>query len=135
MAESNTTPSAEGLEKLLANPDLLRSIGSLMGAASSAETPPVDGLSRVLSDPTLMAKLPQVIEMIKPVLQNETPTTPPEAPSGESVPTIAHPGAPRRNCRDDLLLALKPFLSPERAAAIDTLLRLGQLGSVLQALK
>lgn len=134
MAEPSATPSTESLEKLLSNPELIRTIGSIMGAPSesSPDAPADDGLSRVLSDPELMAKLPKVVEMLKPMLQSTPAST---STPAESIPTAARPSAPPHSCRDDLLLALKPFLSPERAATIDVILRLGRLGSVLQALK
>ncbi len=139
MAEPTTTPMPEGLEKLLANPDLLRTIGTIMGAPTPEKgqgAPDVDGLSRVLSDPEMMAKLPQIMEMLKPMMQSTSTQESVPTAAQESVPAAAHPVvAPPHNCRDDLLLALKPFLSPERASAIDMLLRLGRLGSVLQTLK
>ncbi|MBQ9784149.1 MAG: hypothetical protein IJW29_01475 [Clostridia bacterium] len=136
MAEPNATPTPEGLEKLLSNPDLIRTVGALMGGtptASDAENPAADGLSRVLSDPELLSKLPQVMEMLKPALQGVAQESTPEA---ESLPVSALPSVkPPHSHRDDLLLALKPFLSPERAQKVDMLLRLERLGSVLQVLK
>lgn len=127
----NTAPISENLEKLLSDPTLLRTIGSALGAdaaptsdgADNTDTSPAaDGLSKVLSDPALMAKLPQVIEILKPMLQStaSADTTAPKPPQSP---------------RDDLLLALKPFLSRERAATVDTILRLARLGNVLQSLK
>lgn len=120
MAEPTAFPTSDGIEKLLSNPDLLRTVIGGAGAES-------DGLSRVLSDPALMAKLPAVIEMIKPMMSAEASTNAPTTlPTQKPLP---------HNRRDDLLLALKPFLSTDRAAAVDTLLRLAQLGSILQNLK
>ncbi|MBQ9773808.1 MAG: hypothetical protein IJW30_04005 [Clostridia bacterium] len=142
MDETTATPSplSEALNRLLANPELLRTVGAMLGtpptpsgdaAASTAPaetvaasaTPATDGLSAVLSDPALMAKLPQMMETLAPMLQ----LIPASAP--------VHKDGGSHHCRDDLLLALKPFLSHERAAAVDTILRLSRLGSALQTLK
>lgn len=135
MAESTPTPTPEGLGKLLSNPELIRKIGTIVGAPSDPvqSTPVSDGLSRVLSDPELMAKLPQIMEMLKPTIQSAPSDA---AATSEALPVIApNPIAPPHSHRDHLLLALKPFLSPERAATIDMLLRLERLESVLRTLK
>ena len=132
------------LQGLLSNPALLETLSGLLGGVQSppnaeqahhtSESPPTDGdamkqaaadgIARVLSDPSLMARLPQIMETVKPMLAGEK----------------AHPheGGDAHNvakCRNDLLLALKPFLSRERAAAVDAILRISQLGNVLQTLK
>ena len=150
-----STPSMpDMLERLLANPDLLRSVGSLLKSSAqpataptsasaesdtvdteSTQTPPVvpsmtsDGLSRILSDPDTLKKLPQMMKALRPMLGE----------AGASVPAsaVGHPhGQPSpHNCRDDLLLALKPFLSPHRAEAVDMIIRLSRLGNVLGALQ
>ena len=141
------TDASTLLGSLLSNPDLIRNISSMLGASgtSNAESTPTspppqsqtekseavtDGISRVLSNPEMMAKLPDVMKMLAPMMQQTQ--TAPEA----SVPAIATPspraGYDRRGCRNDLLLALKPFLSPERCRAIDMLLGLSRLGDALQ---
>ena len=126
MADTSLTPPSEGLEKLLASPELLRTIASLTGGSAAPDKTAEDGLARTLADPALMAKLPEVMAMLRPMMQENAH---PEAASVPSAPK------PQGTHRDELLLALKPFLSPERAAAIDLLLKLGRLGSVLNALK
>ena len=140
------------LGNLLSNPDLIRNLSSMLGKSgegAAEQTPPstatnlpplenneaiADGISRVLSNPEMMAKLPDVMKMLAPMLQQTPPAT------GESVPAIAPAIATpsqkgdrdRRGCRNDLLVALKPFLSPERCRAIDMLLGLSRLGDALQ---
>lgn len=143
------------LEGLLSNPALLGALSGLMRNApraeqtASAETGETDastalpdaasagnatqaasdGIARVLSDPAMMAKLPQMMELIKPMLAAS-------AESKDAIPAHAQPKLSRdAHCRNELLLALKPFLSKERAAAVDAILRLSQLGNVLQTLK
>ena len=152
---SNSSPPTDAsalIGKLLSNPDLLRNLSSVLGASgtgttptSEAQTPPsppnvppaennqavADGISRVLSNPEMMAKLPDVMKMLAPMMQQV------QSPGGESLPASAAPaheggGYDRRGCRNDLLLALKPFLSPERCRAIDMLLGLSRLGDALQ---
>ena len=147
--ESNApkpTDASALLGSLLSNPDLLRNISSMIGksgdgATEKNESQPIsspsvanneavtDGISRVLSNPEMMAKLPDVMKMIAPMMQG------PQSLPGESSPTSAslQSGAKdRHGCRNDLLIALKPFLSPERCHAIDMLLGLSRLGDVLQ---
>lgn len=141
-----STDSGALLGTLLSNPDLIRNISSMLGgtntgttesaAPAPSSTPPLnnetvaDGISRVLSNPEMMAKLPDVMKMLAPMMQQT------QSAQGASVPASATPshggGHDRRGCRNDLLLALKPFLSPERCRAIDMLLGLSRLGDVLQ---
>lgn len=144
---TKVTPEPQNpLQGLLSNPALLEALGGLM----SKSTPPQgdapkdsesvatvsadpqafsDGISRVLADPEMMAKLPQMMELIKPMLTSNQG-------AAESVPAHAeHTLSREARCRNDLLLALKPFLSHERAAAVDAILRLSHLGNVLQTLK
>lgn len=142
---SAPTPSTDVsalLGKLLSNPDLLGNLSAVLGspgAADSASSVPTlvntenigEGISRVLSNPEMMAKLPDVMKMIAPMMQGaqssqETPV------SALSSPEAKGGSRDRRSCRNDLLLALKPFLSPERCHAIDMLLGLSRLGDVLQ---
>jgi hypothetical protein len=84
----------------------------------------------VLSNPEMMAKLPEVMKMLAPMMQQT------QSAQSASVPASTTPshvgGQDRKGCRNDLLIALKPFLSPERCRAIDMLLGLSRLGDVLQ---
>ena len=92
-----------------------------------------DGLSGILSDPAFLAKLPQMMSVLKPMLGAV-----PANPSPAAVPTGAAgrgQSKPLADCRDDLLLALKPFLSPERREAVDSILRISRLGPVLRQIR
>ena len=151
--ESSSPPAADAgalLGKLLSNPDLLRNISSAIGSSAGAgagettpvptpETPPAapqegavaDGISRVLNNPEMMAKLPDVMRMLAPMMQNSVPAQEASIPAS-AAPIHNSGGKDRRGCRNDLLLALKPFLSPERCRAIDMLLGLSRLGDALQ---
>lgn len=152
------------LGALLSNPKLLGTLAGVLGGGSShpqenngAEKSPAntlsEGIGSVLSNPDLMAKLPAVMEMLKPMLSGTAPAptervdaTDAEAPKKEaSIGTEALPagafssfdnkGSPRDRSRNDLLLALKPFLSRERCEAVDMILRLSALGAVLNRLR
>lgn len=152
------SPLSGILSTLLSNPDMLNQLRSAFGnnsapqqeekAPAEAESagapsddaegavptgaggsvPPVDGLASVLSDPELMAKLPQMMAMLKPMLAagdlGKKPNPPPKQ----------HPRS-SEDCRNDLLLALKPFLSPERRNAVDAMLRISKLGTVIKQIK
>ena len=147
MAEQATpaadpSPSAM-LGSILSNPELIKSISGILGnSANTGDTPQgADGLSGVLANTELMAKLPQIMAMLKPMLSGipsadstHAPAAPPTVQ--EAVPTSAPPSKrPPTDCRDELLLALKPFLSPGRCEAVDTIIRLSRLGSVLKHLQ
>ena len=148
--ESNdTAPTAGMLNALLSNPELLQKIGKMMGAMQTtaatsqgttvqSDTPPksetaaqasaslpTDGLASLLSDPSALEKLPQIIAVMKPLLGSLTPPSEPVKDAKQS-PEL---------CRDNLLCALKPFLSPERRDAVDAILRISKLGTILQQLK
>ncbi len=89
---SNSSPPTDAsalLGKLLSNPDLIRNLSSVLGASgagttttSEAQTPSIpsnvlpaennqavaEGISRVLSNPEMMAKLPDVMKMLAPMM-------------------------------------------------------------------
>lgn len=136
-----------------------------------------DALSGILSDPAFLARLPQMMAVLKPMLgaipaspgtATGTPTDAPASaltgiftgnptgiptgnPAGNPTGTLAAGRAesgsqqatpptkpqtkPLADCRDDLLLALKPFLSPERREAVDSILRISRLGQVLRQIR
>ena len=157
-APTGASPLPDMLQSLLSNPEMLKTVGSMLGAMSSAQAsqnqaptqepatpqsentaatdaPPAsplasmlsggDGLASLLSDPAMLEKLPQIISVMKPLLSS-MPSPKPTPPS--------HPKSPQDN-RDNLLLALKPFLSPERRDAVDSIIRISKLGTVFHQLK
>lgn len=119
-------------------------------APQTAQTAPqtgipslTDGLGAVLSNPELMAKLPQIMAMLRPMLEQQpaadsTTEAPPAAaqtaPAGPAVPAIATPQKKATDRRTALLVALKPFLSDDRKNAVDAMLRISALGDVLRRL-
>ena len=106
----------------------------------TGQSPPnvADGLGAVLSNPELMAKLPQIMAMLRPMMEQQTAAPPPQSGNeGAETPASASPIAPKKKATDNrsaLLLALKPFLSEDRRNAVDAMLRLSTLGDVLRRL-
>lgn len=95
--------------------------------ASASPMPPtgaMDGLSAILSNPAMLEQLPRILSVMKPML-TAAPTPKPSAPA---------PTRPE-DCRNNLLQALKPFLSPARCDAIDSIIRISHLGNVFSQLK
>lgn len=149
--QDHSAPNTElstALSSVLSNPALLKSIGGLLGTGGGDHTPKAptaDGLSSVLSNPALMAKLPEVMAMLKPMLSasdgdktddaESNAETPSDTPAEDAAIAVsASKKRPPTDCRDDLLLALKPFLSPGRCEAVDTIIRLSRLSAVLKHL-
>ena len=154
--QPQSPPLSDLLSGLLGNPALMGKIKEIVGSAqpiqqntesntvaTSAQPqttttpqatpqgafPSADGLANILSDPSLIEKLPTLLAVMKPLLAT--------ASSPQSTPHTPSPADPKNMplCRDNLLLALKPFLSPERCQAIDSMLRIAKLGEILGQLK
>ena len=138
-SQSDASPFSDMLSNLLSNPEMMAKIRTVAeqfptGASSdenakqnpavSKNEPVADGLASVLSDPQMMAKLPQMIAVLGPMLGS----------AGDNQ-SLGHREKNAEACRNDLLLALKPFLSPERCHAIDTMIRISKLGSVIRQIK
>ena len=112
------------LGALLSNPALMASISKIASGmpsqgAEQGETAATSTLPAI--DPELVAKLPEMIRTFSPLLSGAQSSPKPTPPKKES--------PSEQRCA--LLLALKPFLSPERQSAADSLLRLSQLSDVL----
>ena len=151
---SGATPSPNGasaLNTLLSNPEWMERMQSILSSALDSEkatqdaekSPPapsdspsvsagsfsgIDGLSGILSNPAILAKLPQLRAAAKPLLSSlsiPASATPSKAEQPKSIPV----------CRDNLLIALKPFLSPKRCQAVDSMLRIAKLGEILGQIK
>lgn len=136
----------DAVKTLLSNPALLKGLGAALGAmqtdapkaenaektgaveTSSSPLPP-DGLSALLSNPQAMEKLPQVIAAIRPLMETSAPQ---EKSAAVPAASVSNDSAA---CRDRLLLALKPFLSPGRCETVDAILQISRLGSVFKQIK
>ena len=143
-AESAASPLSGMLATLLSHPEMLEQIQSALnvsvpgsaGSPAPAEespavqtsaappSPGMDGLASVLANPEMMAKLPQMMAVLKPMLASDAIRRPPDH----------HPNSPEEY-RNNLLLALKPFLSAERQNAVDAILHISKLGTVIRQIK
>ncbi len=134
-------PKTDALGAMLSDPAVTQGLAAVLGKSmgESAEAaggteglptsvPPMgDGLSSLLSNPALLARLPQIMAAIKPMMGNLST-------EGKGGGKETPPPTPTL-CREQLLLALKPFLSHERCEAVDTILRISKLGAIFQMLK
>lgn len=128
------------LDSILSDPETVARLAGIVGALQSGaenasptasqapQDPPSDGLTGVLADPALMEKLPQIMQLIKPMLASASPTA-------AGAPTAVTASRAHTPDREALLLSLKPFLSNERRAAVDSILRISRLGDILKQIK
>lgn len=106
--------------------------------------PSTDIFSSLLSNTDLISKLPQIISIVKPMLEllgNPPMQAPEHAKSDHKdiTPALpAHPAAAARAKNDAdrtaLLCAMKPYLSKDRQNAIDYIIKLSRLGDILKTL-
>lgn len=154
-------PLAGMLSAVLSNPEMMEKIKEIVGSATSGTGAPTvvpesapnpknertegdngaenalsvlagsdgDGLATMLSNPELLSKLPQMMSLLRPMLEGGAGLKPVSAPTGGIQKKSSE------DCRNELLCALKPFLSPERRRAVDAMLRISQLGNVIRHIK
>ena len=125
---NNQSPDLSSvLGELLSNKELMEKISEITGSSKvqesvTVDTPPASApnIDSLLSNPDIMAKLPEVISVIKPLM------------SGEK-------NAENKNHSFDkrmgLLMAMKPYLSPKRCEAIDYIARMSKLSETVKGLK
>jgi len=127
MAEEKTngTPDLSGiLGELLANQELMSKISNIANSADK-ESPehtsntPAD-INGLLSDPNIIAKLPDVIGLIKPLMSSSTPIQKPNNTFDK---------------RLELLIAMKPYLSAKRCEAIDYITKMSKIAETVKGLK
>jgi hypothetical protein len=133
--ENGQTPSA---------PDLGGLLGSLLGGGSgngeSGATADAlrNGIGTVLNDPQMMAKLPGMIEMLRPLMGGGAggDVTPEKAEKTAQTAVAPSVGAKGQGaCHDRrvaLLRALRPYMSDRRKEAIDYILRMDQMGKMFR---
>ncbi len=124
------------LGTLLSDPELMGRIAGIVNGASENETDPgpdaatvsaqpssgnnaMPNLGSLLSNPGIMEKLPSVMATIAPILGGD-----------KKKEEDRHHGRPCDR-RIALLCALKPYLSPRRCEAIDYIIKLDRIGSLL----
>ena len=125
------------LGKLLANPQIIETVASALsngnenGAPQTASSaPPVapqqknEQAAEELPTPDIAAmaqKLPEIMSMLGPVMQQKN-----DFKSKSEHNSIA---SDKRSC---LLSAMKPYMSPQRCAAIDYIIKFSQISEILK---
>ena len=105
---------SEAIEKLLAHPELLSTVASVLGK------PPPDPIeSQEQAESPAPSEMPEAISALAPLLSGLSKGGALLSPRGDDP----------RVC---LLRALKPYLSAERCEAIDTMIRLSPIAELLQ---
>ena len=122
------------LDKVLSNPEILTTVASALSGVSSnggaeasnkdTEKPSAEqsvAAPAPLDTDAMMQKLPQMMKMLSPMLSG----------SGAKNHSPAHDPSDKRTC---LLLAIKPYLSPERCEAIDYIIKFSKLSEILKTI-
>ena len=143
-------------EGLFSDPEMIKRIGAVLGGMLSSpsvsnpsasqeeqtdkehngtesDTPSLsagtaDGIASLLSNPAFLQQLPQLLSLAKPLMSNL-------ASAGHGNDSAHSRETSAEACRNNLLLALKPFLSKERRRAVDSIIGISRLGAVFQQLK
>lgn len=127
-------------------------LGALLGEMSPEALN--EGIGKVLSDPQMMARLPEVLEMIRPLMGGaedgggaesggESSERAAEKTAEKSAETasekmqttsraVREEGRGAHERRIALLNALRPYLSPRRREAIDYILRMDRMGKLFR---
>lgn len=131
-------------------------ISRLTQGSSEQNTPPQntaqkasdsgDILSSLMSNPELIAKIPQIISFVTPLLSGFLGSHA-EAPKESEIFTVSNavsnalsekkssPKPPSHSdSRAALLCAIKPYLCSDRQAAVDYIIKLSRLGEILKTL-
>lgn len=129
------SPFAILQEKMRTDPALMdRLQGILRGMGAHEDSPEEESepeaepssdiLASMLSNPEILSKLPQMMNLLRGM------QTPKPSPPRKNAPPKT-----QTDYRNDLLLALRPFLSKERRDAIDTILQVTRLGELVRKMR
>ena len=129
--ESHANQAASASDYLA---DLIRRVTS--APKQDEPSPPApDLLSALSSNPELLSKLPALLSAAKPVMELFSGVgASKEQPSTQVVSTNKEGARGDSDRRAALLCAMKPYLSRERQATIDYVIKLSKLGDVLKSL-
>lgn len=122
LSDVATSPQfSDMLNKVLANPQIISAVASaLSGNGKEAESKPASADPSVPSADTvkdIQEKIPDVVGILKPLLS-----------SGSA---IGNAHTDNRSC---LLNAIKPYVSKERADAIDYMIKFSRLSEILKGM-
>ena len=118
------------IEKLMANPELIASVASALGGAKSSPPKEEPSVEEPSGQPTALS-IPN---------EGKAETSPP-APDLQGLVATLSPlisgagGGKQDDPRACLLRALKPYVSPARREAIDTMIRLSLLSDALRHIR
>ena len=123
------------LGKLLANPQIIETVASALSNGNENGSPQVtnsapsvnveqngEQVSEETPTPDIAAmaqKLPEIMSMLGPVVQQKN----------DHKPNQSHTVSDKRAC---LLNAMKPYMSPQRCAAIDYIIKFSQLSEIIK---
>ena len=113
------------LSQLMSNKDLMSKISEIASSQQKSEDTDslptqAAGIDSLLSNPDIIAKLPEVISVIKPLMSNQQPQKSKNTSFDKRI---------------GLLMAMKPYLSPKRCEAIDYIARMSKLSETVKGLK
>ena len=120
------------IDKVLANPEILSTVAAALsssgageesGGKTAEEEKGEESMqtSSALDTDAMMQKLPQMMKLLSPMLSGGGA----KGQGSSAVPSD------KRTC---LLLAIKPYLSPERCEAIDYIVKFSKLSEILRAI-
>jgi hypothetical protein len=89
-------------------------------------------ISVIMENPRLIEEISKMASGERTEVAADTPPPPPSEVEIKAQPTVAEEHAPRRKNRGDLLCALKPYVSKERAQAIDSMLSVVEILDVMK---
>jgi hypothetical protein len=125
------------LGKLLANPQIIESVASALSSGNETAPPQVSGNAQAVSSgqkseqvseeqalpdiASMAQKLPEIMSMLGPVMQQKS-----DCKSKSEQNSVS---SDKRAC---LLSAMKPYMSPQRCAAIDYIIKFSQISEILK---
>ena len=122
---------SDTLTSVLGNPEIMEKLSNILGTLPPKETSETatsdtaSAMGNVLSDPALLAKLPEVISVLRPIVGDNEKKE--DSHKKESPPS--------KDKRLALLCALKPYLSPGRCEAIDYFMRISKISDMIKNIK
>lgn len=126
---------SDAIEKLMANPQLISMVASALGGAK----PPAGEETEAKEEPSAESAEPALPSQAQTAASSGSPAPSPEL--GKLIATLSpllsggSGGGKQDDRRACLLRALKPYVSPHRQEAIDTMIRLSQISDVLRHLQ
>lgn len=138
-------PLSDAIARLMAQPELLSMVASALGAPAPTAAAPSDGETAAEVTPS---SAESETKETPPVSEESTPAVSPASASlpdliatlapllggGKGLPTGGGGHRGKEDDRTCLLRALKPYLSPGRREAIETMIRLSVLSDTLKHL-